>query len=229
MRLLLVEDDLDIAELLAEALTDHYYVVDLATDGQSGWDFVKSYDYDLLLLDWSLPKLDGITLCRQLRDRDYQMPILMLTAKDSTQAQVMGLDAGADDYVVKPYKLQELLARIRALLRRQGSCQAPQLSWGDLSLDPGTGEVSYGEEPLKLTPKEFRLLELFLHRGHKIVSRSAIIDNLWSLEEIPDEDAVKAHIKRLRQKLKKAGAFDDLIETVYGLGYRLKQNSQAYA
>jgi DNA-binding response OmpR family regulator len=229
MRFLLVEDDLDIAELLAEALADQYYVVDLATDGQSGWDFVKLYDYDLLLLDWSLPKLDGITLCRQLRAQDYQMPILMLTAKDSTQAQVMGLDAGADDYVVKPYKLQELLARIRALLRRTGSCQAPQLTWGNLSLDPGTGEVIYGEEPLKLTPKEFRLLELFLHRGHKIVSRSAIIDNLWSLEEIPDEDAVKAHIKRLRQKLKKAGAFDDFIETVYGLGYRLKQNSEAYA
>jgi DNA-binding response OmpR family regulator len=229
MRFLLVEDDLDIAELLAEALADQYYVVDLATDGQSGWDFVKLYDYDLLLLDWSLPKLDGITLCRQLRAQDYQMPILMLTAKDSTQAQVMGLDAGADDYVVKPYKLQELLARIRALLRRTVSCQAPQLTWGNLSLDPGTGEVIYGEEPLKLTPKEFRLLELFLHRGHKIVSRSAIIDNLWSLEEIPDEDAVKAHIKRLRQKLKKAGAFDDFIETVYGLGYRLKQNSEAYA
>jgi two-component system, OmpR family, response regulator len=229
MRLLLVEDDLDIAELLAEALADQYYVVDLATDGQSGWDFVKSYDYDLLLLDWSLPKLDGITLCRQLRSQDYQMPILMLTAKDSTQAQVMGLDAGADDYVIKPYKLQELLARIRALLRRKSSCQAPQLAWGDLSLDPGTGEVNYREEPLKLTPKEFRLLELFLHRGHKIVSRSAIIDNLWSLDDIPDEDAVKAHIKRLRHKLKKAGAFDDFIETVYGLGYRLKQNSGACA
>ncbi|MGL5804883.1 MAG: response regulator transcription factor [Xenococcaceae cyanobacterium] len=229
MRLLLVEDDLDIAELLAEALADQYYVVDVATDGLSGWDFVKSFDYDLLLLDWSLPKLDGISLCRQLRSQDYQMPILMLTAKDSTQSQVMGLDAGADDYVVKPYKLQELLARIRALLRRKGSCQAPQLAWGELSLDPGTGEVSYGEEPLKLTPKEFRLLELFLHRGHRIVSRSAIIDNLWSSEEIPDEDAVKAHIERLRQKLKKAGAFDDLIETVYGLGYRLKQNFEACA
>ncbi len=227
MRLLLVEDDLEIGELLAEALADQHYVVDAATDGQAGWDFVKAFDYDLLLLDWSLPKLDGVSLCRQVRSQGYQMPILMLTAKDTTQAQVAGLDAGADDYIIKPYKLEELLARIRALLRRGSSCQAAKLSWGDLCLDPGTSEVSYGDRPLRLTAKEFRLLELFLRRGNRVLSRSAIIDNIWSSEEIPDEDAVKAHIKRLRHKLKEAGAFDDLIETVYGLGYRLKQDLTA--
>jgi DNA-binding response OmpR family regulator len=229
MRLLLVEDDLDIVELLAEALVDQHYVVDVATDGEAGWDFVKAFDYDLLLLDWSLPKLDGVSLCRQVRSEGYQMPVLMLTAKDTTQAQVAGLDAGADDYVIKPYKLEELLARIRALLRRGSACQAPKLSWGKLCLDPGTSEASYGDYPLKLTAKEFRLLELFLRRGNRVLSRSVIIDNLWSSEEIPDEDAVKAHIKRLRNKLKEAGAFDDFIETVYGLGYRLKQNLKVCA
>ena len=224
MRLLLVEDDLEITDLLREILLDQHYVIDTAIDGQEGWDFVQAYDYDLLLLDWSLPKLDGVSLCRRLRKQGYQMPILMFTAKDTTQAQVIGLDAGVDDYIIKPYTLETLLARIRALLRRGSSSRAPQLSWGDLSLDTSTGKANYGDYPLKLTAKEFRLLELFLRRGNRLLSRSAIIDNLWSSEDIPDEDAVKAHIKRLRQKLKKAGAFHDLIETVYGLGYRLKQN-----
>jgi two-component system, OmpR family, response regulator len=223
MRLLIVEDDLEIAELLSEAFTDQHYTVDIASDGEAGWDFVKAFDYDLLLLDWMLPKLDGISLCRQLRAHGYQMPILMLTAQDTTQAQVTGLDAGADDYVLKPYKLEELFARIRALLRRGSASQPPMLQWGDLCLDPSTGEASYGDNAIKLTAKEFRLLELFLRRGNRVLSRSAIMENLWSFDELPDEDAIKAHIKRLRQKLKLAGAFEDLIETVYGLGYRLNQ------
>lgn len=223
MRLLIVEDDLEIAELLSEAFTDQHYTVDLAADGEAGWDFVKAFDYDLLLLDWMLPKLDGISLCRQLRSHGYQMPIMMLTAQDTTQAQVTGLDAGADDYVLKPYKLEELFARIRALLRRGSASQPPVLQWGNLCLDPSTGEASYGSNTIKLTAKEFRLLELFLRRGNRVLSRSAIMENLWSCDELPDEDAIKAHIKRLRQKLKLAGAFEDLIETVYGLGYRLNQ------
>jgi DNA-binding response OmpR family regulator len=223
MRLLIVEDDPDIAELLSEAFTDEHYTVDIASDGQAGWDFVKAFDYDLLLLDWMLPKLDGVSLCRQLRSHGYQMPILMLTAQDTTQAQVTGLDAGADDYVLKPYKLEELFARIRALLRRGSASQSPVLQWGDLCLDPSTGEASYDGNPIKLTAKEFRLLELFLRRGNRVLSRSAIMENLWSFDELPDEDAIKAHIKRLRQKLKVAGAFENLIETVYGLGYRLNQ------
>ena len=154
------------------------------------------------------------------------MPILMLTARDSTQDQVAGLDAGADDYVSKPYKLQALLARIRALLRRGNPSLPPVLKWEKLCLDPNTCEVIYASKPLKLTPKEYRLLELFLRHGCRVLSRSEIIDNLWSFEDPPEEDAVKALIKRLRQKLKGVGAVHDFIETVYGLGYRLKQNSQ---
>ncbi len=224
MKLLLVEDDWEISELLSEVLTEQQYVVDVAADGQAGLDFVQAFDYDLVLLDVMLPKVDGFTLCRQLRDRDYNMPIMMLTAKDTTPEKVEGLDAGADDYVVKPYKLDELLARIRALLRRGIDSGSPILQWEDLSLDTNTCQVTYKDQPLKVTPKEYRLLELFLRNGNKLLSRSKILENLWSFEEPPDEDTVKAHIRRLRKKLTKAGASDDFIETVYGLGYRLQQN-----
>ncbi|MGF1486016.1 MAG: response regulator transcription factor [Prochloraceae cyanobacterium] len=225
MKLLLVEDDLSIAEMLTEALIDNHYVVELAHDGQTAIDLVKAFSYDLLLLDVMLPQMDGISVCRKLRANGYLMPILMLTAKDTTKDRVTGLDAGADDYVTKPYNLQELLARIRALLRRGQSSIAPIMEWGDLTLDPSSCEVTYQKKPLTLTPKEYRLMELFLRHGSRVLSRSTIVENLWSYEETPQEDAVKAHIKRLRQKLKNAGASSDLIETVYGLGYRLKQNS----
>ena len=225
MKFLLVEDDQCIAEMLKEVLNDHHYVVDVANDGQTGLELLKLFNYDLLLLDVMLPKLDGISLCRQLRASGYRLPILILTAKDSTQDQVTGLDAGADDYVTKPYNFEELLARIRALLRRGNSSMAPVMEWGALRLDPSTCEVTYQDRPLTLTPKEYRLMELFLRHGCRVLSRSIIMENLWSFEEYPQEDAIKAHIKRLRQKLKEAGALDDVIETVYGLGYRLKQNS----
>ena len=225
MKLLLVEDDWEISELLQEVLTDQQYVVDVATDGQSGWDFVEAFDYDLVLLDVMLPKMDGFSLCRQLRERDYEMPVLMLTAKDTTAEKVKGLDAGADDYIVKPYKLDELLARVRALLRRGVSSMSPILKWGGLSLNSNTGKVKYQDKPLKLTPKEYCLLELFMRNGGKLLSRSAILENLWSFEEPPDEDAIKAHIRRLRKKLAKAGVANDFIETVYGLGYRLNASA----
>lgn len=224
MKLLLVEDDWEISELLKEVLTDQQYVVDVASDGQAGWDFVEAFDYDLVLLDVMLPKLDGFSLCRQLRAREYEMPVLMLTAKDTTAEKVQGLDAGADDYIVKPYKLDELLARVRALLRRGVASMSPVLKWGNLSLNSNTCKVRYQEQALKLTPKEYSLLELFMRNGGKLLSRSAILENLWSFEEPPDEDAIKAHIRRLRKKLAKVGASNDFIETVYGLGYRLNAN-----
>lgn len=223
MRILLIEDDERIADSLAEALTDQHYVVDIAADGQIGWEFVKSFTYDLLLLDLMLPQIDGISLCQKLRLEGYSMPILMLTARDTTNDQVRGLDAGADDYVIKPYKVQALLARIRALLRR-GTSTPPALEWGELCLDSNTCEVTYKQQRLPITPKEYRLLELFLRQGSGVLNRNAILENLWSFEEPPGEDTIKAHIKRLRQKLKGVGAPDDFIETVYGLGYRLKSN-----
>lgn len=225
MRILLVEDDANLADALGEALTDQLYVVDLVPDGEAGWEQVRSLEYDLILLDVMLPKLNGIQLCQRLRSHTYQMPILMITARDTSTDKVVGLDAGADDYMVKPIDLPELLARIRALLRRGSGSSSPILEWGPLHFDPATYDVSYKGENLHFTPKEFSLLELLLRNGRRILSRSAIIEHLWSLDNPPEEETVKAHIKSLRQKLRKAGAPHDFIETVHGLGYRLKQIS----
>jgi diguanylate cyclase (GGDEF)-like protein len=222
MRVLLVDDDELVTQTLVKALRDQHYTVDIATDGQAGREFAEVCAYDLILLDVKLPKLDGITLCQQWRSRGLRTPILLLTAQDTITNKVMGLDAGADDYMTKPFELEELLARIRALLRRGRSELSPILKWGNLHLDPSTCEVTYNERSLHLTPKEYSLLELFLRNSHRVFSRSAILDHLWSLEEIPGEETVTAHIKGLRMKLRAAGLSEDPIETVYGIGYRLK-------
>jgi DNA-binding response OmpR family regulator len=221
MRILLVEDDLRLAETIAEALIDQRYVVDIVTDGEAGWQQVKILEYDLLLLDLMLPELDGISLCHRLHG--YKLPILMLTACDMIDDEVTGLDVGADDYLVKPVDLQKLFARIRALLRRGNVGSSPILAWGDLHLNPSTYEVSYNQSPVHLTPKEYAILELLLRNGRRVLSRSATIEHVWSLESPPEEHAVKVHIRGIRQKLKAAGAEEDSIETVHGIGYRLKQ------
>jgi len=223
MRILLVEDDDRIADALKEALTDQHYSVDIAEDGEAGWEFVELCKYDLILLDVMLPKLNGINLCQRLRRNNINTPVLMLTARDSSTDKVLGLDAGADDYVVKPFDLAELSARIRALLRRGNSTLPPVLEWEKLRLDPSKCEVTYAGKLLHLTPKEYALLELFLRNGSRVLSRSDIIDHIWTFEDPPAEETVKVHLKDLRKKLKAVLAPADLIETVYGLGYRLKQ------
>ncbi len=225
MRILVVEDDKYIAEALVYALTEQLFIVDIATDGLAGWQQAQTFDYDLILLDVMLPQLDGITLCRKLRKSKKSTPILLLTARDNSQDKVKGLDAGADDYVVKPFDIEELLARIRALLRRGNESVSPIKKWGNLCLNSQTCEVIYADQQLNLTPKEYGILNLFMHNRERVFSCSAILDKLWDLEDIPTEDTVRAHIKGLRQKLKAADAPPDLIETVYGLGYRLKQEN----
>lgn len=222
MKILLVEDDEPVAEMLKAALTAQHYIVESASDGQTGWELAEAFEYDLILLDLMLPKLDGISFCKRRRQKGDRTPILLLTAQDSGTNKVQGLDAGADDYVAKPFDLQELLARIRALLRRGTAITTPILEWENLRFDPSNCEVIYNSQPLRLTAKEYALLELFLRHTHRIFSQSALLDHLWSFEEPPSENTVRAHIKSLRQKLKKAGAPADFIETVYGLGYRLK-------
>ncbi|HEY9299239.1 MAG TPA: response regulator, partial [Phormidium sp.] len=179
------------------------------------------FEYDLILLDIVIPKLDGISVCKQLRASGYQSPILLLTAKDSSTDRVMGLDAGADDYVVKPFDSEELMARIRALLRRGKAVSSSIITWENVSFDSANNEVRCGEKLLHLTPKEYCLLELFLLNPKQIFSRRAILDRLWDFAEAPGEETVSTHVKCLRQKLKAAGAAD-MIETVHGLGYRLR-------
>lgn len=222
MRLLLVEDDVYLAESLAEALVSQRYVVDVVKDGEAGWCQLQTLDYDLTLLDVTLPQLDGIGLCQRLRSRGHQTPVLMLTARDTSEDKVKGLDAGADVYMVKPFDLSELLAQVRALLRRGTASASTVLTWARLQLNPETYEVSYDQQSLRLTPKEFSILELLMRNGRRVLSRAFILGSLWSMQNPPDEETIKAHIKSLRHKLKAAGAPKTLIETVHGVGYRLQ-------
>ncbi|MGL6284761.1 MAG: response regulator [Microcoleaceae cyanobacterium] len=222
MKILVVEDDQSLAYLVKTALENQHYLVDLAANGLLGLQLTEVNQYDLILLDMMLPLMNGIEFCRQVRQRGLSTPIMLMTAVDHTETKIAGFNAGADDYLLKPFNLAELLARILALLRRKPEVVAPLLIWGDISLDPSTCQVQYHHNILHLTVKEYHLLELFLRNPQRIYSQSAILDHLWSLDDPPSESAVRTHIKSLRQKLKQAGANSDLIETVYGFGYRLK-------
>lgn len=230
MRILLVEDDAELAVFLKKSLTRHHYQVDWAKDGEEGLEFIEIEFYDLILLDLYLPKLSGSDLCQYIRTysplstsafSNQDTPILLLTGETDTVQKVLCLDAGADDYVVKPVDLDELLARLRALLRRGAVRRSPLLQWGDVQLDPRNGVVTFRQQVLPLTSKEYALLKLFLQNPEQIFSPARIIERLWSVDNLPTEAAVRAHIKALRQKLRQAGA-EDLFETQYKMGYRLK-------
>ena len=216
-----MDDDELLAQVLVSNLAAQHYAIDTAMDGESGWDYAQAADYDLIVLDVNLPKLDGIRLCQRLRQNGYKKPILLLTAKGDSADKVMGLDSGADDYVVKPCTVEELSARIRALLRRPETATAPTLNWGELCLNPGTCKVTFRDREVVLSAKEYSLLELFLRQPQRVFSSSLILEHLWSFENAPGEETVRTHIKRLRRKLKAAGA-EETIDTVYGMGYRLK-------
>ena len=220
MKILLVEDDEILVASLAADLTSQNYVVEVVTDGKTGWEYAQATQYDLIVLDVNLPGVDGITLCRQLRQANYEGPILLLTAKGDSNYKIEGLDAGADDYVVKPCPTEELSARIRALLRRPREISSPILQWGALQLDPRTCQVYYADNDISLSPKEYGLLELFLRNPQRVFSSTVLLERLWGFDEMPGEETIRSHIKRLRRKLKSAGA-DEVIENIYGMGYRL--------
>jgi DNA-binding response OmpR family regulator len=224
MRILLIDDDEQLMEVLASKLIEQRYAVDIANTGEMGWEFVLLFDFDLVVLDWMLPDIDGIELCQQIRADGYSMPIMLLTARDRQNDKVLGLDAGADDYVVKPFNFDELTARIRALLRREINISSPIIEWQDLSLDPKIHEVHFQNQLLPLTPKEYGMIELFMRHPQQVFSPGAIINNLWAGEDPPGEEAVRTHIKGLRHKLKAVGMAKDTIKTVYGVGYRLKSD-----
>lgn len=220
MKILLIEDDEILVNVLLQSLTSQRYVVDTTFDGQTGWEYAQDSSYDLILIDVGLPKLDGIALCQRLRSEGCSTPILLMTGKDATSDRIRGLDAGADDYLLKPLDLGELQARVRALLRRGNAPRNPLLELEKLRLDPSNCQVTYAGQLLELTPKEYSLLELFLRNPSRVFSRGNIIEHLWTFDDPPQEESVKSHIKGLRQKLKVVGAVD-WIENVYGLGYRL--------
>lgn len=220
MKALLIEDDRAIGDILADALSRHRWVVERALDGETGLALSQSQEYDLILLDIGLPKVDGITVCKQLRSQRCETPILLLTGQHSADAQIAGLDAGADDYVTKPFNLDIVLARVRAVVRK-GKSTAPLVTWENIQLDPARGEVKCNDKVINLRAKEFGLLELFLLNPKRIFSRRAILDHLWDFAHSSGEETVSTHVKCVRQKLKAAGA-PDPIETVHGLGYRLR-------
>lgn len=222
MKLLIVENDQDTATALTTSLVAQQFTVDTVSDSRSALELAEATEYDLIVLDVTLPDENGIRLCRQLRTQNQQERILMLTGKVDPADRIAGFEAGADDYITKPYELSELLARIRALLRRGSTVLTKVLCWGHLHLDPNNCEVMCQGKSLHLTPKEYKLLELFLRHPRQIFDRRTLLDRICSIDECPGEEAITTQIRGLRRKLQMAGLNSDPIETLYGLGYRLK-------
>ena len=232
MRILLVEDEPDLGAAIANRLRQEKYVVDWAKDGAEAWNYLESQwtQYTVGIFDWMLPRLSGLELCKKLRSQKSTLPILMLTAKDSIEDRVIGLDAGADDYLVKPFGMVELLARLRALQRRSPQLQAIQLKVGNLTLDYNMATVSSEDAngiftQVCLTAKEFQLLEYFMQRPNQIISRDQILYQLWEIQSEPESNVVAAQMRLLRRKLADSNC-QLSIETIYGLGYRLNQKSE---
>ncbi len=223
MRVLIVEDDERIAAPLADDLRRQQHTVDVATDGPAGLAYARSGVYEVILLDVMLPGLGGLDVCRALRRDGSNAMILMLTARDTTADTVAGLDAGADDYLVKPFDLAELSARLRALGRRQFSARDNVLRNGRLSLDRTEVRVRYEDRPVPLTPTEFALLETLMRDPLRVFSRTMLLERIVPLDRSGADESIKTHVANLRRKLKTAGCPYDPIETLYGNGYRLAE------
>lgn len=220
MVILLVEDDTRQLEPLHAALSAAGHIVDAVEDGDTAQWLITQKEYDLLILDWMLPKVSGIALCSQYRQAGKTAPVLMLTAKDTTNDKVTGLDAGADDYLVKPVDVMELLARVRALGRRSPLWQGDILKLDDLQLHLNSLTLMRGEAHSKLSTREFQLMEYLMRHPHQVLSREQIEDTLWEWGTQPESNAVTSLVRRLRQRLESVGA-KDCLETIYGMGYRL--------
>ncbi len=220
MRILVIEDNRRLNSSLRMNLTHEGYSVDSAYDGQEGQDLAELTPYDLIILDILLPEKDGLDVCRELRRRRIHTAILLLTARDSINDRVQGLDCGADDYLVKPFAMRELLARLRALLRRKHPYTGSRLEIGDLIVDPVTHSVEREERSIDLTPKEFALLEYFMYHPNQVVTREMIEQHIWNYDFECSSNVIDVYVRRLRRKI------DDpfepkLLTTIRGIGYRL--------
>ncbi|KZL51770.1 DNA-binding response regulator [Nodularia spumigena CENA596] len=230
MRVLLVEDEPDLGAAIKRTLTQQKYLVDWVIDGDEAWGYLEDSwtEYTLAIFDWMLPKISGLELCKRLRKHQNSLPILMLTAKDSMEDKVTGLDAGADDYLVKPFGMAELLARLRALQRRSPQFQPQKLTVGNLTLDYGNNVVCSQDavgnfQEIILTYKEFQLLEYFMKHPNQILTTEQIRHQLWEVSAEPVSNVVAAQMRLLRRKLVNGGC-ENMIETLHGLGYRFNFN-----
>jgi two-component system OmpR family response regulator len=221
MRILVVEDEARMASLVKRGLEEEGYAVDIAGNGEDGVWLGTENPYDAVVLDVLLPDFDGFEVCRRLRAADRWPPILMLTARDAVPDRVRGLDAGADDYLTKPFSYSELLARLRALLRRGSHERPAALTVGDLTLDPATRDVRRGDQPVDLTPKEFSLLEYFMRHPGEALTRTQILEHVWDFAFDGDSNVIEVYVRYLREKVDRPFGRQSL-ETVRGVGYRLR-------
>ena len=227
MKILVVEDDRELSRAIKRLLEFNKYEVDVAFDGLEALDKVYYNEYDALILDYMMPKMDGITTLKTLRANDNNIPVLMLTAKASIDDKVEGLDAGADDYLTKPFQIKELLARVRALLRRKGEVIS-SLEFGDFTLDPNTAEVISKDKRVNLTNKEYQLLELFIRNKNVLLSTEKIMNTIWDFNSQAEINVVWQFISNIRKKLKLIGS-NYTIQAVRGIGYRLGKNDDKEA
>jgi heavy metal response regulator len=223
MRILVIEDEKKVADFIKRGLKEEGYAVDVASDGEEGLFQAMEISYDLILLDLMLPKLDGINLCKKLRENHIQTPLIMLTAKDSVQDKVTGLDSGADDYLTKPFSFEELLARIRALLRKERGHQLSRLQVADLVLDLVSHKVWSGKEEIILTAKEYALLEYFMRNAGTIITRTMIAEHVWDINFDTFTNVIDVYVNYLRNKIDK-DRHNKLIHTIRGRGYMIKEN-----
>ncbi|RMG90802.1 MAG: DNA-binding response regulator [Zetaproteobacteria bacterium] len=220
MKILVVEDEERVAHFIQKGLKEEGHAVDVAYDGEEGEFLGEVNDYDLIILDLMLPKKNGITVCRELRERGVSTPVLMLTARDAVEDKVRGLDAGADDYLAKPFAFEELLARVRALLRRKSENKSPILKVADLELDPISRQATRAGKNIRLTTKEYALLEYLMRNPGKVLSRTPIGEHVWDMNFDPESNVIDVYVSHLRNKIDKG--FDrPLIHTLRGQGYIL--------
>jgi len=226
MKVLIVEDDRKVAGFIEQGLKEEGYVVDIAPDGEEATMLAHVYDYDVILLDVVLPKKNGFQVASELRREGRNTPILMLTSRDAVEDVVRGLDAGADDYLPKPFRFDELLARIRSLVRRGGAERLDVLRYGPLALDRLRHVAMVNDRAIDLTPKEFQLLEFFLLHPEEVVRRTTLLEKVWDMHFDPESNVVDVHVGNLRRKLKKA-AGANLIATLRGVGFSLRRNGDS--